>query len=202
MKLETPGATYERMGCLESQMKLLSGRYFDLANPRPHQFTLQDIAGALARLCRYGGHCREFYSVAEHSYHCATQAQVDGLPLGAVRACLLHDAAEAFCGDVIRPLKAMLRKDGAGSYGAIYRGVERCIEEKYLNGLVRFKEAAIAEIDAAVLFAERRAMMKPDDVKWGGEDQVRKIEPAFRMWDWRDAEYAFMRMACDLGLED
>jgi uncharacterized protein len=204
-----PGANYDDMGCVGSgtQMKMLSGRYFDLADPKPDQFTLQDIGGALARLCRYGGHCREFYSVAEHSYHCATQAMVDRLPLGVIRACLLHDAAEAFCGDVIRPLKVMLRRDGAGAYGAIYERVERCIEKKYLrnpgqHSFVSLKEPAVAEIDVAMLFAERRALFDLDGVKWDGEDSVRKIEPAFRMWDWRDAEYAFMRMARDLGLED
>jgi hypothetical protein len=44
-----------------------TGKWFDVLNPDPALIDLQDIAGALSNLCRYGGHCDRFYSVAEHS---------------------------------------------------------------------------------------------------------------------------------------
>lgn len=62
-----------------------------------------DIAHALSLICRWGGHSNFFYSVAQHSINVATSAQpADKL------AALLHDATEAYMGDVIRPLRQYL----------------------------------------------------------------------------------------------
>lgn len=78
---------------------LASGAYFDLLDPWGSEFTIEDVAHGLAHTCRYAGQCREFYSVAEHSINVADVS--DGFEIEA----LLHDAAEAFIGDVTRPLK-------------------------------------------------------------------------------------------------
>lgn len=80
---------------------LRSGLRVDLFRPRPEDVRINDIAHALSHICRWGGHCREFYSVAEHSlilsYHVSH-------PLWG----LLHDATEAYVGDMARPFKAMM----------------------------------------------------------------------------------------------
>ena len=101
----TPSTAF---GCVNNTMRLRSGCYFDLADPKPEHFRFADIAGALAKTCRFGGQIEHFYSVAEHSVHCAAQGESDGLPLGTQAALLMHDAAEAFTGDIIKPLKIML----------------------------------------------------------------------------------------------
>mgnify|MGYP000629654760 FL=1 len=54
-------------GCVNNTIRLVSGHYLDLANPMPDQFEIDDIAGGLSRICRFGGQCPQFYSVAEHS---------------------------------------------------------------------------------------------------------------------------------------
>ncbi|MBI4800335.1 MAG: phosphohydrolase [Desulfarculus sp.] len=77
-----------------------SGRAFYPLDPRPEDVDLGDIAHALANLCRYNGHSRRFYSVAEHSVHVSR-----ALPPGLALWGLLHDAAEAYLGDFTRPLK-------------------------------------------------------------------------------------------------
>lgn len=68
----------------------------------PDDIALPDIAAGLAHTCRFGGHCRQYYSVAHHSLHVASELP-DGAPrLRAIG--LLHDAAEAYLGDIPRPL--------------------------------------------------------------------------------------------------
>lgn len=95
-------------GCVNNTIKLASGRYFDLANPQPEQIDIRDIAAALSKICRFGGHCRQFYSVAEHLIHCLITAQLDGLSHSECVAVFLHDASEAYVGDMVKPLKIML----------------------------------------------------------------------------------------------
>lgn len=68
--------------------------------------TIEDIAHALSNLCRYNGHCRKFYSVAEHSVLVAKIIRhIWPHDKNAIWAGLLHDATEAYVGDVTTPLK-------------------------------------------------------------------------------------------------
>ena len=81
---------------------LRSGAEFDLLDPWGSSFTLSDVAHGLAHICRYAGQCSGFYSVAEHSI------LVSEVATGCELQALMHDAAEAFLGDVTRPLKQLL----------------------------------------------------------------------------------------------
>lgn len=83
-----------------------SGRVMDPCNSVPSDFCAIDIAHALAMKCRYNGHCRFFYSVAQHSVLCAQAAQRAGMD---ARWALMHDAAEAYLCDVPRPVKSRLQ---------------------------------------------------------------------------------------------
>ena len=83
-----------------TEIDLYAGGVFDPFNPRMDRIRIEDIAHALSMLCRFNGHCRRFYSVAEHSVlvaeRCRVDLQLDGL---------LHDAVEAYLGDLPRPIK-------------------------------------------------------------------------------------------------
>lgn len=68
---------------------------------REGAINVKDIAHALSLQCRYNGHCREFYSVAQHSVLASDEAS----PIDKLWA-LLHDAPEAYMGDLVGPLKA------------------------------------------------------------------------------------------------
>lgn len=85
-------------------VETFSGGRFHPFDPVPEEVSLKDIAGGLAHTCRFGGHCRRFYSVALHSIHVSAELDERGRRLAAYG--LLHDAGEAYLGDVPRPVKA------------------------------------------------------------------------------------------------
>lgn len=180
-------------GCVNSTIRLRSGSYFDFLNPQPSQFTLQDIAGALSKICRFGGQCPRFYSVAEHSVYCYRQAVADDRPPDEQAAVLFHDAAEAFCGDVVKPLKLLLPE---------YSAIEKRVEAAIGNALgIDFGAYAsiVREIDHAMLIAERRELFSADGVKWFGEDEVRRLKVEFFCWQPEVAEAVFLNAADQIG---
>jgi len=72
-----------------------------------NQINIETISHALSMQCRFNGHIDRFYSVAEHCVLCAERISDPQLKLTA----LLHDANEAYAGDVIRPVRQIIGKD-------------------------------------------------------------------------------------------
>jgi hypothetical protein len=100
-----------------------SGRILDLFDPQPDQICIEDIAHGLAYTCRFAGQLAEFLSVAQHSVVVALL-----LSHGQRFHGLLHDAAEAYIGDVSKPLKLMPEMAG---YVQIERRLQRAIANKF-----------------------------------------------------------------------
>ena len=95
---------------------LASGKIFDFLNPHGSDFDIYDVA----HVCRYVGQCRDFYSVAEHSLlvsDVVTEYRYEAL---------LDDAAEAFIGDITRPLKQLLSE-----YKRIEAEVEGAVADRF-----------------------------------------------------------------------
>jgi hypothetical protein len=183
------------IGCYKNTIRLRSGAYFDLANPSG-PIAIEDIAGALAKLCRFGGQCRRFYSVAEHSVLCAWQAYTDRHPLEVCLAVLFHDATEAFCGDMVRPLKTLMPE-----YKAIEARVASAIGKALGIDFDKHKEV-IREIDNAMLFAERDILFDNDGVVWYGQNESRKLNPILSFWEPERAESEFLMCMHELrGLQ-
>lgn len=88
---------------MKSQIVTHSGLIVDLQNPDPETIIIQDIAYALSNINRYTGHSRPRISVAYHSI-----LVCENLPQELKLEGLLHDAAEAYLGDVSSPLKSLL----------------------------------------------------------------------------------------------
>ena len=83
-----------------TSIRTYTGRHFDILNPDPLDVHIKDIAHALSLLCRFCGHVREFYSVAQHSVLVSQRVSPQHAFWG-----LLHDASEAYVADLSRPLK-------------------------------------------------------------------------------------------------
>lgn len=98
-------------------MQTFSGEMFWPLDPKPEEVHIEDIAHALSLVCRYGGHAKFHYSVGQHSILASRMVDEDF----ALQA-LLHDAAEAYIGDMIRPVKRYIT-DFQGIEDAILRAV-------------------------------------------------------------------------------
>lgn len=141
---------------------LRSGHPFDLASPTPDMIRPVDIAYALARICRFNGHTRDHYSVAQHSLHVA-----ELVPPEHRLVALLHDAAEAYIGDLSSPLKAMLP-----AYRAIEARIWSVICQRF--GIPEEMPECVKQADLIMLATERRDVMPHFLTEW---DSLKGIEP-------------------------
>lgn len=88
-----------------NQIRTYHGIDMDPFNPKPSDIRIEDIAHALAMLCRANGHISHFYSVGQHCLNCEQEAQARGLSTRVRLFCLLHDATECYVSDLTRPVK-------------------------------------------------------------------------------------------------
>ena len=146
-------------------MELYSGRCVNAMDILSSDIDIKDIAHALALQCRFKGHCKQFYSIAQHSVLVARHLQARSiLQLFG----LLHDAAEAYLGDMISPLKDMLPE---------YKTQERYLQDKIYYHFTgrRPTHPEITEIkliDTRLLLSEARVLMPS-----GGDGWRPGIEP-------------------------
>jgi len=164
------------------------GHYFDFLAPHPRTITLNAIARGLANTCRFGGQCERFYSVAEHSWWLSHMVPPDL----AVQA-LLHDAPEAFVGDVPKPLKEILP-----DYQAIERRVEAAVFAKWGIGAL---DLEVKRGDARMLATEKLQLMRNTD-RWRWTDGIRPYDIVIECLPPPLAYQLFLRRARDLGLND
>lgn len=131
-----------------------SGNYFNFINTTGNAVLVTDIAHALSHVCRFAGHTKEFYSVAQHSVLAShIVPEEDAL------AALFHDAAEAYIGDVARPLKQLLP-----DYKEIEARIERDIFAKL--GLPDVLPPSVKQADLILLATEQRDLMPPHSDEW------------------------------------
>lgn len=135
-------------------MLTAGGRQFWPLDPRADEVEIDDIATALSHQGRYNGHTRHFFSVAQHSAEMA-QWFMGKRDLPLAREALLHDAAEAYVGDVIRPLKKYLT-----GFADIEHGVETVVRQRF--GLADALPAAVKQADTRILVDEMIALFPHD----------------------------------------
>lgn len=146
-----------------------SGNYFNFIDTTDNAVLVTDIAHALSHVCRFAGHTREFYSVAQHS---VLASRI--VPPEHALAALFHDATEAYIGDVTRPLKQLL-----ADYKAIEARLHADIFVKL--GLQAELPPSVKQADLILLATEMRDLMPKHSDEWtliaGIEPLAERIEP-------------------------
>jgi hypothetical protein len=136
-----------------SWIQTYTGKKFDPYNPDPEQIDLEDIAHALSNLCRFNGHCKEFYSIAQHSVLVSNYCKFENKLWG-----LLHDASEAYISDICSPIKHKIN-----GYQELEAGIMAAICEKFNLPKVQPKE--IKQYDQILLLMEKRDLFDID-LQW------------------------------------
>lgn len=163
-------------------IQTFSGRQFWPMEPRVEDIDIGDIAHSLSNQCRFNGHCKTFYSVAQHSVlvsrHCDPADQLWGL---------LHDAAEAYLVDLPRPVKHTAALTPFRDYE---KRIQAAICARF--GLPIEQPESVSRIDKSLLRNEQRDLMSPAPAEWldcraGAIDNL-KIHP----WSPSYAKHCFM----------
>jgi uncharacterized protein len=149
-------------------LQTVSGRWVNPFDPDPDQLDAGDIARALANQCRFGGHSRVFYSVAQHSVIVSELVEQRGGDAEDVFAALMHDASEAYLGDMPHPIKH--RSPLGAAFKAAEDHLEAALRERFR---IKADVPEIKRADRALLATERRAF-SAEDWHW---PELKGIEP-------------------------
>ena len=157
---------------MKPEIQTHSGSFFNFLEPEKYPLDVGDIAHALSHICRFGGHTKDFYSVAQHSVYVARCLPKDKQLQG-----LFHDATESVLGDIPTPLKQPLP-----DYKAIEKNVERCIMIQL--GLPVELDPLVKHYDRVLLVTEQRDIMTQcaDPLFWKPQDGVYPREERIIPW--------------------
>lgn len=136
-------------------IQTFSGKVFKPFAPDPFMVCIEDIAHALSNICRFNGHVEgSGYNVAQHSMKVSRIVAPELAMQG-----LLHDAAEAYVGDLPKPIKEWLP-----DYEALERGVWQAVADRF--SIPREIHPDVHSADRIALATECRDLMKPPPASW------------------------------------
>lgn len=170
-------------GCVGGSIACYSGAYFDFQNPRVNDVHIRDIAFSLGNICRYNGHCR-FYSVAEHSVLCYREAVRRRNDIVFHLATLMHDAAEAYTGDIAKPLKNLLP-----DFMEMEAKIEGVIRRRY--GITDTYHREVKQIDSDILTIEKMTLF-PGHRSWTGVEGRPAMKGSIEYWSPERASMEFL----------
>lgn len=164
-----------------------TGKLFRPLDPSADDLDIIDIAAALGKICRYTGHVRHFYSVAQHSVlvseHVPKELALQGL---------MHDAQEAYMTDVNSPVKSVLE-----DYKIYERQLERTILRKFCG--VSTLDPAVKKADLEALATETRDLMPRSDLFFLKDQDIQAWPEPINPWGPEQATHIFLRRYCELA---
>ncbi len=182
-----------------------SGMRFWVLEPRADEITYDDICIGLARAFRYRGQTRDAYSVAEHSVIVSLYVEKFARERGwkeddvltMAREALLHDAPEAYIGDIARPLKRQKVMKGYGKVEALW---EKAIAEHFNLKTTPYSHELIKEVDNRIILDEIEALMIDPDM-WARSGRYTDLQPLgaeIAALPWEQAAAAFSQRFAEL----
>lgn len=159
---------------------LAGGGYFNFEDPKLSEIKITDIAHALSHICRFTGHCVRYYSVAEHSVLTSY-----AVPHRFAFEALMHDAAEAYIGDIAKPLKQLLP-----DYAVIENRVETEVLSRFNLCLPLSPE--VKQADRNMLRTEQAQVMQNRD-NWTSITGSTALDTTVRFLPPNDAREAFLK---------
>jgi len=162
-----------------------TGRKVNPGTITKNDINIEDIARSLSNICRFNGHCKTFYSVAQHSVYVSRIAEsLGGDPIRG----LLHDATECYVGDMIRPVKY---RDEMKSFIELEDSVMDVIADKF--GIIgEFMTPDIKIADNIALFTEKDQILANND-DWGWGYEIPRMEEKIELMYPPDAYNFFMK---------
>lgn len=134
----------------EAWIETFTGLRFDTLDPHPEMIDIKDIAHSLSQTCRWTGHTKYHYSVAQHALYCSyLVSDCDAF------WALNHDDAEAYIGDMSRPLKHF--SEAGDHYRLVEERIMTAICHKF--GMQLIPPASVKVADEEMLFAEKKTIM-------------------------------------------
>ena len=173
-------------------LQTVSGRFVNPFDPDPEQLDIGDITRALANVCRFGGHCRSFYSVAQHSVIVSELVEQRGGDVEDVFAALMHDATEAYLGDMPHPIKH--RSPLGAAFKAAEDHLEQVIAERFD---IKPDVPEIKPADRALLATERLAF-SAENWHWPELDGVEPLTLELTAWSPDEAAEKFAARYAEL----
>lgn len=175
------------------EIEASSGAYVNLREPDPSTIRLRDVADGLSRTCRFAGHGRAFYSVAQHAVLVARKLEREGHGELAL-AGLHHDDAEAYLGDVPRPLKLLLDELAPGVLRGLESRMDAAIYSALSGGagwawdLGDYHHDLVKAADAWALLTEARHLLPSRGRGWSedglGQAWELRIPWPVEAWPW------------------
>ena len=166
------------------QIQLRSGKYFSLESMNVEDIELIDIATSLSNLCRFNGHCIDYYSVAQHCCICS-----DNAPEGYKWDALMHDCVESVVGDIARPIKYAIPG---------FKELEKSIEVPMYQHNMVLNSGVIKELDLKALATEKRDLMPDTGDTWVVIEKVEPWKEKIIPWQAVIATDEFMKRAVAL----
>jgi uncharacterized protein len=167
-------------------IRTYTGRRFHLLDPRPEGFSIEDIAHALSLTCRFNGHVKKLYSVAEHSVRVAQYLKSRKYNASIQYDGLMHDCTEAYITDIARPYKQL-------DEFKFYRDIEDNLQQ-HLSIFFKFSNPlppAVKIADQVLLATEARDLMgNPSDWHFKYNPIAKTIKP----WSAKKAERKFLEL--------
>ncbi len=156
--------TMTKVGPTATEVETSTGLYIDVSDPKPEKINVQDIAHALSNICRYNGHCQTFYSVAEHAVFVSKRLERKGFSPEIQMIGLHHDDAEAYLGDIPRPIKPMLGEAYKELTAKVDSAIEQALGLEFHGDPLNY--ASVKEADNWALLVEARHLLRSQGKLW------------------------------------